>query len=286
MATRRNLPLLLLAASANITFAQPPPGKQTQPLGDVLHLVLDSNKDSFVTQAEVKAQISMLELLFDKSADYDDAGRENKKYLSNKEMLQSVKAVAPTLFKLLDSNGDSKLTKKEMEYMTKFEKSLKKNGGFRDFLRDVFFVIDTNGDDLLSVEELYTVSQSEKGIREITSLFHKLFPLRTTASELEVFVKNAIESLGGTESIDEESVKKAMEWIDDDGDGLISRKEVGHAYNVYGKQFLEISATVKTMGPLMAMFGGNGGDLGAMFGNPPNKGGGAERAGSGFKMDL
>ncbi|KAL3787929.1 hypothetical protein ACHAWO_001078 [Cyclotella atomus] len=286
MATRRNLPLLLLAASANISYAQPPPGKQTAPLGDVLHQVLDSNKDSFVTNAEVKAQISMLELLFDQSADYDDEGRENKKYLNNKEMLQSVKAVAPTLFELLDSNGDAKLTKKELEYMTKFEKSLKKNGGFRDFLRDVFFVLDTNSDDLLSADELYAASQSEKAITELTVLFHKLFPLRATAADLEKFVKKTIDSLGGAESIDKESVEKGMKWIDDDGDGFISRKEVGHAYNVYGRQFMEISSTVKTMGPLMAMFGGGGGDLGAMFGNPPNKGGGARKAGSGFKMDL
>ena len=211
-------------------------------------------------------------------------------------MLEGVKAVAPTLFELLDQDENGKLTKKELEYTTKFEKSLKKDGGFRDFLRDVFSILDADKDDRLSAEELFNASQSSQTITDVTVRFHKLFPLRKTAGDLEAFVKKTIDSLGGTESLDVESVKKGIEWIDDDKDGFVSRKDVGKAYNIYGKQFMDTSKTIKTMGPLMAMFGGGGnGDLGAMFGNmggmPKGGAGGARKAGGagragGFKMDL
>ena len=291
MSPRRKLAsaLLIFAASANIAYCQvPPPGKDTVPLGEVLHQVLDSNKDNKVTFAEVQAQLSMLEVLFDQAADADEQGRKNTKYLNNKKMLDGVKAVAPTLFELLDSNSDKRLTKEELEYVTKFEESLKKGGGMRDFLRDVFFIFDADGDDQLSADELFNASQSDKAIKEVTVLFHKLFPLRETAADLEAFVKKTIDSLGGTDSIDIEKVKKGMKWIDDDGDGYISRKEVGKAYSSAGRQFMEISKTVKMMGPMMALFGG--GDMGAMFNNMGGAKGGAGRGGAGraggFKMDL
>jgi len=230
--------------------------------------------DSEVTLDEVKSQISMLELLFDQSADMDEAGRQNKKYMSSKEMLSGLKTAVPTLFDLLDSDSNKKLTKKELAFVTKFEKSLKKDGGMRDLLREIFSALDVDGDDKLSVDELFDASKSDDIIADITVRFHKLFPLRDNATELESFVKKTIESLGGKESLDIESVRKGMKWIDDDEDGYISRKEVGIYYNIAGKQFMDVSKSIKVMGPMMAMFNNMGG-----------AGGNAGRA-EGFKMDL
>eukprot|EP00956_Cyclotella_meneghiniana_P042207 scaffold248391_cov70-Cyclotella_meneghiniana.AAC.15 len=273
MVRRRDI--LLLLASANLANSQgniPPQAKPDEPLGNVLHQVLDSNKDTKVTMAEVSQQLSILDLLFSQGA-AGEAGKVDEKNRANKEMLEGLKFIAPTLFKLLDSNSDEKLTKKELEYVTKFEKSLMKGGGMRDLLRDVFGVLDTDKDDKLSADELFSASQSDKVISDVTVLFHKLFPLRDTAAELEVFVKTTIESIGGKGAIDKESIIKGMKWIDEDEDGQITRQEVGKAYNSAGKQFMSISKTIKVMGPLFAMMGGSGGMGGA--GGP-----------GGFKMDL
>lgn len=251
----------------------PPPGKTDEPLGNILHQVLDSNKDTQVTMVEVSQQLSILDLLFNQAADAGEDGRTDPKYQSDKEMLKGIRTVSPTLFALLDSNSDEKLTKQEMEYVTKFEQSLKKDGGMMNLLRGVFAVLDENKDDKLSSEELFRASQSDKVISDVTILFHQLFPLRDTASELEVFVRNTIDSIGDKDAIDEASVEDGMKWIDEDDDGYISRKEVGKAYNSVGKQFISISKTIKIMGPLFEMVGEAGG-----MGESGGPGG--------FKMDL
>jgi Ca2+-binding EF-hand superfamily protein len=264
MPSRRNLQslLLLLAASTNTVLTQPPNQQKTlQPLGDALLLTLDKDKNEKVTLSEVESSIATLELLFQNAEE-----GESVKY---KNMLVAVKAAAPTLFELLDSNSNKELTKAELSYFTKFEKSLKKDGGMRDFLRDVFGMLDSDKDDLLTADELFNASQSSQIITDVTVRFHKLFPLRKTPDELEEFVKKTIESIGGTESLNKESVKKGMKWIDDDGDGVISRKEVGKYYNVAGKAFMDISKSIKTMGPMLALFSGMD-----------------TNGGGGFKMDL
>ncbi|KAL3799126.1 hypothetical protein HJC23_002254 [Cyclotella cryptica] len=268
---RRNVPsllLLLIAAFANTAYSQQPRKQQPlQPIGDVLHLFLDKDKNQKVTMSEVDSQISMLEVLFQSTAEGDEQGEQYRK------ILKAVKAAAPTIFVLLDSNSDKGLTKSELNYVTKFETSLKKGGGMREFLRDVFSLLDTNGDDQLSADELFAASQSSKTISDVTVRFHALFPLRGNPSELEEFVKETIESFGGSDSLDKASVEKSMKWIDDDGDGYINRKEVGKYYNFAGKQFLDTSKSIRQMGPMLAMFGGV--DV--------NSGGGG---GGGFKMDF
>jgi len=235
------------------------PKQQLQPLGDVLHLVLDKDKDQKVTMDEVNSQITMLEQLFAE-------GDEGEEY---RNLLKGVKVAAPKMFELLDSTGDETLSKFELKYMTKFEKSLKKEGGMRDLLREVFTLLDSDGDDQLNVDELLEGSKSSEVITKITVQFHQLFPLRKTAGELEDFVKSTIESIGGN-TLDKESVAKGMKWIDDNGDGYIQRQEVGKYYNIAGKKFLEVSKTIKQMGPMLAMFSG----------------GGMNGGGGGFKMDL
>lgn len=265
---RHSLPVLLLLATSitnvAVVHSQPPKQQALQPLGDVLHLVLDKDKNQKVTMAEVNAEMTKLEALF-KNGDGDEAAEYRR-------MLNGVKLAAPTMHQLLDSNGDEGLTKIELNYATKFEKSLKKGGGMRELIRDVFGMLDADGDDQLSAQELLDGSRSDEVISKVTVRFHELFPLRKTAKELEYFVRNTVESIGGN-TLDEESVAQGMKWIDDDGDGLIQRKEVGKYYNIAGKKFFEISKTIKQMGPMLAMFGGmdmNGGGMG----------------GGGFKMDL
>ena len=249
---------LLLSVTTNFAAAQQggaekknaPPLK---PLGEVLMMVLDKDKNQKVTMEEVNEQMTMLEMLF-------KGGEEGSDYL---ELLQGVKAMAPTMFELLDSNGDKALTQKELKYVTKFEKSLKKGGEMKGIVRDSFGILDTNGDDELSVDELLaaipTAGGSSDALSQIAAKIFEVFPLRSTAEELEAFVQTTIKSIGG-DSWDKESVSAGMKWLDEDGDGSIRREEVGKAYNKAGKKFLEIAKTIKTMGPMLAMF--SGGDMG------------------------
>lgn len=184
-----------------------------------------------------------------------ETGEEAETY---QKIIKGVKAVAPTVFLLLDINGDEALSKRELSHVTNFESSLKKKeGGMRQLLRDVFNLLDSNGDDQLSVKELMDGCASEDVLAKVAAKFHELFPLRSTSKELESFVKSTIESIGGgAMTLDEESVLKGMKWLDEDGDGYISRKEVGKYYNSAGKKFIEMSKTVRQMGPMLAMMGG------------------------------
>lgn len=244
------LPLLLaLSVRDDAALAQqpkrqaPPP----QPLGDVLHLVLDKDKDGSVTLAELNDQISMLETMFQ-----NGEGEEAEEY---KAILAGVRSWAPGMFDLLDSDGSGGLTKAELKFVTRFEKSLRKGGGMRDLVRDTFGILDGDQDDRLSAKELLEGSKCDHAMGAVAAKFHGLFPLRKTPGELVAFVRSTVKSLGG-DDLDEEAVGAYIEWIDDDGDGYIQRKEVGKYYNIAGKKFLEISKTIKQMGPMMAMFSG------------------------------
>eukprot|EP00984_Skeletonema_dohrnii_P027569 scaffold17154_cov86-Skeletonema_dohrnii-CCMP3373.AAC.1 len=272
------LPLLLAVAAIIISspsvhsqqFQQPPP---SQPLGDVLFQLLDKDKNQKVTLDEVNSQLHMLEMMFNpvEGGGGDDSGNDEAN--EYKQLLSGVKSAAPTLFNLLDVNNNQSLSKSELAHVTKFEKALKKGGGMRELLRDVFSILDENADELLSVEEIMDGSANDQVITKLSTRVHELFPLRSDADELKDFVTSSIESIagGGGAVVDKESVAKGMKWVDDDGDGHISKKEVAKYYNLAGKKFMEISKTIKQLGPMLAMFGGmdmNGG------------------GGDGFKMDL
>lgn len=265
------LPLLLAATIISSVhcqqqqFQQPP----TQPLGDVLHQVLDKDKNQKVTLDEVNSQVGMLEMLFQGNPE----GGGNDSTDEYKQLLSGFTLAAPTLFDLLDTNNDNSLTKSELSYATKFEKALKKGGGMRELLRDVFSVLDENNDELLSIEEIVNGSGNDQVITKISIRVHELFPMRKDANELKDFVLSSLESIGGGGVVEKESVAKGMKWIDDDGDGHISKIEVGKYYNLAGKKFMEISKTIKQLGPMLAMFGG--------MDNMNGAGGG-----DGFKMDL
>jgi len=42
-------------------------------------------------------------------------------------------------------NGDDALTLSELRFLTQFEKSMKKDGGLRNFVRSCFAIVDANG---------------------------------------------------------------------------------------------------------------------------------------------
>lgn len=242
------------------------PNGELPPLGNVLHQVCDKDKNNKVTMTEINTQLSMLEGLFGNIG--ADLSPDDNEY-QYMEMFNAVKASAPTIFKLLDSNNDDSLTKDELSYITKFEMSLKKGGGMRELLRDVFAIIDSNSDELLSVDELKEASASDDSIGKISERIHTLFPLRKSSSDLQDFVQRTMKSIDVSSADDMK--EKGMAWIDTDNDGYISRKEVGAAYNTAGKKFLEVSKTIKQMGPMLAMF--DAGGVGRSMGGMPRAGG-------------
>jgi len=242
--------LLVCVIIFHVAVSQQGNSPKLQPLGDVLMQVLDTDKNQKVTIEEVQSQMTMFEQLFQ---DVQDGGEDASGY---RNLVKGVKKAAPSIMQLLDTNKDQALSLSEMQYITKFEKSILKGGGFKDCLRTCFTLIDSDGDDRLSMEELQRVTTDEELISSLVKPFQELFPgLRCN----ELF--HSI--LHGIMVNDEASsfVDGMNNWIDKDGDGFIQRKEVGLAYNTFGKKFLEISKTIKTMGPMMAMLGG---DMGGM----------------------
>jgi Ca2+-binding EF-hand superfamily protein len=279
------MPLFLVVSSMTKTIVivhsqkqgrgggQPP--RPLQPLDDVLMLVLDKDKNNRVSFDEIKSQLDMLEQLFlNANADQN----QNDEGAGYKRLIEGVKLASPTIFELLDSNADGSISKREMNVVAQFEKSLtRKEGGMKDLVRDLFKFLDMDDDEKLSAEECelgggdhssQLVSMASRGLLD-------LFPtLRKDAVELETFASKAMSTVVGL--LGDKSVGSMIvdvrTILDEDGDGYVQRTEVGRYYNSVGKNFLKVTKTIKEMGPLMAMFGGmNGG------------GGGG---GGGFKMDL
>ena len=100
------LPLLMAASLTDVALSQKQQQpRPLQPLDDVLLLVLDKDKNSRVSMDEVKSQLQMLESLFQNAnAENDESG-----YL---RLIQGVKLASPTVFELLDSNGDGSISKR------------------------------------------------------------------------------------------------------------------------------------------------------------------------------
>lgn len=270
MLRHRILPSLLLLPCALTNEVVP--SQQQQPmqqqsqhlqLGAVLHSMFDRDKDEKVTMKEVADQLVMVGMLL-----ANNAGEEGDEY---RRQLASVQAAAPTLFDLLDANGDAALTMKEMLYATHFERSFKKDGGMEDLVTFVFKILDSDGDGQLSVDELLEGSQSGDVIARVSDLFHTLFPLRDTPQEMEEFVQAAMTWIVGTD-LNKQSVGTYTAWLDDDGDGQIQLEEASKQYDITSTKILFIAKTVKEMAPMMAMIvdmqkqkGGGGAGGGSMM---------------------
>lgn len=218
-----------------------------QPLDQVLMMVLDSDKDSKITRGEISDSMTMLKNLFGSSQESE-----------NSQLVDKVELYVPLIFQLLDANEDNKLSKTELKYVVKFEQSLKKNGGMRDLIRDLFGILDTNNDDLLSVVELMR-SAADAPLTVIASRVHELFPMRSSSREFKGVLGMTMVMLQGVTGADdwnEDNAREGLRWIDSDGDGMISRTEVGGAYKASGMKFMEVAKQIKTMGPMLAMMGG------------------------------
>lgn len=248
--------LFIILTTTHLVHSQPKfphYGESLPTIGEVIHQVCDKDKNDMVSMDEIDTQLNALNALFERVA--DDITKESNEYIYQ-QVFHTIKNAASSIFEVLDSNDDKALSKSELEYVTKFEQSLMKGGGMRDLLRDVFAIMDTNGDDLLSVDELAVGITNDETISKVTIRVHELFPLREDANELEMFVKRAIESISGNEGTvanKDGIVHGIISWMDDSKDGSISRKEVGKAYNEAGKKFLEVSKTLKQMGPMLVM---------------------------------
>lgn len=274
---------LLCAASVVSQQQQPPKRPPLQPLDKVLLLVLDKNKDSKVTRDEVGESMLMLEMLLQMPAIPADGGNNDNAAAGYSTLIQWLKTSSPIIFNVLDTNNDGTLSPAELKVFVQFEQSLTKKGtgGLKDLVRDVFAFIDMNNDDQLSNDELLakvTVNPSsnnnddDKGdddddtdeellATKIRNGLLSLFPtLRTDVVDADIMplIMSAMKQY----------MDVAMNTLDTDNNGYISRSEVGKYYNTVGKKIMEVSTMIKTMGPMIAMFGG--GDAG----------------GSGFKMDL
>ena len=260
MAQRHKLSFFLVALFSATTLcyvvlAQQQPAKQS--LGDVLHQALDKDKDGKVTWKETQGLLKLLDNV-NRAPQGGENDPEVEKY---NRLLSSVKAGAPTMFDMLDADPqDGGLTKKELSYVTKFVRSLKKDGGMRDFVRYAFATVDADGDDQITSKEIVEAAKDDEVVSKLAYKFHDLLPFRRSAEELDRLFQNFIEYFGaGKNSLDEEASAMAegiVRWFDDDGDGIVQRKEVGRHYKEAGLQFLEISKLVKEMGPMLAMFGG------------------------------
>merc|ERR1712183_1013404 len=94
-----------LFAMCKLAAAQQKP-PSAQPLGNVLHMVFDEDKDGKVTMTEVNKQLDVLQNVLSGGATDD----EGQLYL---EMLKASKSAAPKLIQLMDVDGDKSLSKKE-----------------------------------------------------------------------------------------------------------------------------------------------------------------------------
>lgn len=258
------VPVLAAALNPDVEAVRQRLHQPPQPLGKVLHEVFDTDKDGQVTLDEIRVGL-----------------RELKKHLANHDGLNAddisfwfadLTEMAPSLLDLLDADGDGTLSFAELEYATKFERSLLAGGGMAGLVRAAFGAFDADGDDRLSVDELLAGSTDAAVLAGVASALHALFPLRATPRELERFVRGALAGLGITalSKEDREASNRAaargsdmgmgredmveyIAWLDADDDGHVQRREVGKRYNWAGKQFLAVVGAVKTVGPLIVM---------------------------------
>ena len=280
---------LLCAASVMLSHSQqqqqqPPKRPPLQPLDEVLLLVLDKNKDSKVTRDELGESMLMLELLLQMPAIPADGSDNDNAAAGYGTLIQWLKTSSPIIFNLLDTNNDSTLSPPELRVFVQFEQSLtKKTGGMKDLIRDIFAFMDVNGDDRLSSDEILAKVVNSSSNKDDKSDDDK----KEDDNEemlLSTKIRNGLLSLFPTlrpDILDVDimplimsAMKQYMDvttsTLDTDHDGYISRSEVGKYYNTVGEKIMEVSKMIKTMGPMIAMFGGGGG----------------AGAGGGFKMDL
>ena len=231
-----------------------------QPIGDVLFMLFDQDKDGEVTLTEVQKQLKVIEGVMAPAP--TEEIEDHPGSIEYRQMIKTAMKVAPHLFELLDANEDGVLKMWEFKFITKFERSLQKGGDMKQVLRDCFAIVDYNGDDEITKTEWFNAPTTE-----VTAVIHKLFPLRPTPEEFHgLFVKfvatptpqvttssedgsSADETMTGGQKMSADFFTKSLfASIDENRDGILQRGEVSIAYNKAGRQFLEMSKSIKQMG--------------------------------------
>ena len=233
-----------------------------KPLGEVLMMVFDKDKDHRVTMEEVESTMHVLRMILN-----EGDGEGGSHYLA---MLDGAQVAAPTIFAVLDSDQTGSLKSSELKWMTKFQKALK-SGAMRNLTRSCFAALDVGPtDDKVSAAELEVAAQQDSPVfTAIVDLVHETFPIRKSANDLKTFVLTSLEAMTGSKSgtaAGSIAESTAFKYIDTDGDGFIDKKEAGKAYGEMKILGLQLMSTIQEMGPMMAMMGGGfGGAFGDEF---------------------
>jgi Ca2+-binding EF-hand superfamily protein len=231
-------------------------GGPPEPLHQTVLTVFDKDHDRRVRMQEVLDTLEGFGALT--GMGQQDPGQPNKM----KDSVDAAKAVAPTLFGLLDANSDGALSMKELKWLTDLEAAAK-SGLVKTVTRDVFAAIDADSDDSLSANELAAATEPE-ALGKLLATVQEALPTPALAvdREHEVLVR---------------SFRSGVALLDGDGDGVITRKEAGKAVGAFKRKFLDATGILSSMGPMLAMFGGMGagptGGRGGRAGSKPGRAG-------------
>ena len=249
-------------------LGQPGGGQPMQSLDAVIMQVFDKDHSGSVSLKETDSTLTALGgMVGGMRSPGDDGGGPNE----IEGMIQSAKDFAPTLFGLLDSDGSKTLDKKELLWVTKFQKALQ-SGGLRNLTRDVFAALDTDEDGSVTTAE--SEAEDVTQLAAIVELVQAVLPL-----------PNLLVDTADAEQRDglRKHLKTAMGMLDADSDGAVTKLEAGKAFKAFRVMFLKAAKNLREMGPMLAMFGGmDGGGMGGMGGMPGGmpggRGGGRGRA--------
>ena len=229
-------------------------GPALQPLDTVLMQIFDKSHDGKLTLQEVTQSLDGFAAMMGGLGAQPTPGGGPSEMQG---MVMGAKKAAPTIFELLDADDSGMLTKAELKWVVKLEKTLK-SGALRNLTREVFQAFDTDADDALSPAELGAALDPGGSLDKAVELVHAVFPIRKEASELRSLLLKGM-------SLFEDELSAGKRWLDTDGNGSIERKEVGQAFAKFKAMFLKEMKTVQEMGPMLAMFGGMDMDgMGAM----------------------
>mmetsp|Transcript_69426 Transcript_69426/g.190576 ORF Transcript_69426/g.190576 Transcript_69426/m.190576 type:complete len:269 (-) Transcript_69426:261-1067(-) len=221
--------------------------------------LFDKDHNGAVTLKETQETLSGL-------AAFGAMGSEPGKQSDIEKMITQAKAWMPQFFKLLDSDSSGTLSEGEVEWVEKGLEAAKTNV-FKNLTRDIFETLDVNSDATLAPDELEAAVEPEM-YAKLVALIVEAFPLPGLTSDTsQALVKANLQGI--------------VAALDGDGNGSIERKEAGVAHGNFKRAFIKAAESLKTMGPMLAMFGG--GDMGGMGGGMPMGGmpGGRGRGGGG-----
>lgn len=225
-----------------------------QSLDAVIMQVFDKDHSGSVTLKETDSTLTALGSMVGGMRSPGDNGGPSE----IEGMIQSAKDFAPTLFNLLDGDGSKTLDKKELLWVTKFQKVLQ-SGGLRNLTRDVFAALDTDEDGSVTTAESETEDVAQ--LASIVELVQAVLPL----PNLLVDTADAAQRDGLRKHL-----KHAMGMLDADSDGAVTKLEAGKAFKSFRLMFLKAAKNLREMGPMLAMFGGmDGGGMGGMPGGMP-----------------